>query len=246
MNILIVEDEIFLAKRIEKIFDEKILSNRIDIVHSFTEFQQKIYLLKSYDIIITDLKLCSHEDEPSGYKVIREARLASPKVPIIVVSGINDIERLREAFEYGANDYIFKPFRPKELELRILNWFKTYYLFNTPLSGKHYCYRDLQYDALRNEFLIENTVIPLTRTSKYILSLFFTAPEILWRETVLIEKIWGDVYASIDRNLRVSIYRLKRSLAPYGLDTWIQNIRGEGYIFIDSKSENYSSMYPKL
>jgi DNA-binding response OmpR family regulator len=246
MNILIIEDEVFLARRIGMIFNAKVIANRVDVIHSYREFRQKYPSITSYDIIITDLKLNSMEQEPSGYKIIRDVRERSTKIPIIVISGMNDTERLREAFEYGANDYIFKPFRLKELELRILNWFKTYYLFNTPLSGKHYCYRDLQYDALRNEFLIDNTVIPLTRTSKYILSLFFTAPEILWRETVLIEKIWGDVYASIDRNLRVSIYRLKRSLAPYGLDTWIQNIRGEGYIFIDSKSENYSSMYPKL
>jgi two-component system phosphate regulon response regulator PhoB len=69
--------------------------------------------------------------------------------------------------------------------------------------------------------------IPLTKNNKYILSLFFAKPEKLLRESFLIEKIWGDVCVTVDRNLRVNILRLKRALLPFGIDTWIQNIRGE-------------------
>lgn len=46
------------------------------------------------------------------------------RIPIIVLSGKGDIDVLRRAFALGASDYIIKPIRPKELELRIMNWLK--------------------------------------------------------------------------------------------------------------------------
>jgi two-component system phosphate regulon response regulator PhoB len=82
-----------------------------------------------------------------------------------------------------------------------------------------------------NEFYLRETHIPLTKGNKYILWLFFTSPEKLLREEYLIEKIWGDIYLTIERNPRVNIFRLKNSLFPFGIDTWIHNVRGEGYIF---------------
>ncbi len=51
-------------------------------------------------------------------------RERDPRIPIIVLSGQGDIDILRRAFSLGASDYIIKPIRPKELELRIMNWLK--------------------------------------------------------------------------------------------------------------------------
>ena len=147
--------------------------------------------------------------------------------PIVVISGLSDIERLREAFSYGANDYIIKPIRLKELEVRVENWFKNYCLTHTSYSGTYYYYKDLRYDMNTNEFYLKDVHIPLSKGNKYILWLFFTSPEKLLRENYLVEKIWGDIYVTIQRNLRVSVFRLKNSLFPFGIDGWIQNVRGE-------------------
>ena len=48
-------------------------------------------------------------------------------VPIVVISGYDDIEKLRYAFSLGISDYIIKPVRRKELEVRVLNWMHTHY-----------------------------------------------------------------------------------------------------------------------
>ncbi len=236
MNILIIEDEVFLANRIQKIFEGKVVSNRVRVVHSYLEFLDEFFIIASYDIILTDLKLSKDSKELVGYKIIQMIRQKQALTPIVVISGFSDVERLREAFSYGASDYIIKPIRLKELEIRVENWFKNYCLLNTAYSGSYYYYKDLRYDLNTNEFYLRETHIPLTKGNKYILWLFFTSPEKLLRDDYLVEKIWGDIYLTIERNLRVNIFRLKNSLFPFGIDTWIHNVRGEGYIFSEETS----------
>ena len=57
MNILIIEDDVFLAKRITKMFESKIITNRVKMVHSYFAFLDELSIIKSYDIILVDLKL---------------------------------------------------------------------------------------------------------------------------------------------------------------------------------------------
>jgi response regulator of citrate/malate metabolism len=57
MNLLIIEDDIFLANKIKQIFEKKIISNRVNILTSFDEFTRKIYLINSYDIVLVDILL---------------------------------------------------------------------------------------------------------------------------------------------------------------------------------------------
>lgn len=233
MNILIIEDDVFLAGKIWKIFESKVIANRVKILHSFTEFLDELSIISSYDIVLTDLKLSANSKELCGYRIIKAIREKKAQMPIVVISGFSDIDRLREAFEYWASDYIVKPIRLKELELRVSNWFKNYCLskLTSAWKGNVYHYKELSYHLDKNEFYFKRTHIPLTKNNKYILSLFFTSPERLLRESFLVEKIWWDICITVDRNLRVSILRLKNSLSPFGLDTWIHNIRWEGYIF---------------
>ncbi|HBB27493.1 TPA: hypothetical protein DCZ36_03295 [Candidatus Gracilibacteria bacterium] len=232
MNILIIEDNVFLAKRIARVFEAKIIVNRVKIRHSFLEFLEELPIISSYDMVLVDLKLSEDTLELCGYKIIRAIRKKQINIPIVVMSGFSDIDRLRLAFEYGASDYIIKPIRLLELEIRVFNWFKNYYLSNIPSSGSVHSYKNLKYNLDKNEFYLDETLIPLTRNNKYILSLFFSHPEKLLQESFLCEKIWGDICFSTERNLRVNILRLKQALLPFGIDTWIQNIRGEGYIFL--------------
>ena len=132
----------------------------------------------------------------------------------------------------------------KELEIRITNWFHTFYFSQITFLGKQYSYKLLSYHIGQNKFSYADRDIPLSRRSKYILSLFFANPEKLITEKFLKEKIWGDHDNSEDRNIRVNILRLKKALAPYGIAHWIQNIHGEGYTFRESAT--YSKIYQEL
>ena len=141
------------------------------------------------------------------------------------MSCFSEIDRLRMAFDYGASDYIIKPIRLQELEIRVFNWFRNYCLPHVGSYKKTYFYNNLCYDIEKNEFSFQNELIPLAKTSKYILSVLFFKKEKLLNKDFLYEKIWGDVCFGLNKNLRVNIFRLKKTLSPFGIDAWIHNVR---------------------
>lgn len=235
MNILIIEDDFCLGEKIWEMLQEKVITNRVTVLRSFESFIVEYADITHYDLILTDLNLWNHR-EPEGFEIIKRIREKHTNIPVIVISGYDDIEKLRYAFSIGANDYIIKPIRLKELEIRITNWFQTFYFSQITFLGKQYSYKSLSYHIGQNRFSYDDRDIPLSRRSKYILSLLFANPEKLLTEKYLKEKIWWDHEDSEERNIRVNILRLKKALVPYGIADWIQNIHGEGYILRESST----------
>ncbi len=233
MNILIIEDDKYFASHLKKALVMNDIVHRVDIVDCFCAFMGVFSNLEWYDIILTDLWFTEEAlREFDGFYVIRAIREASIRIPIIVISGRNDISKIQSAFKLWANDYIVKGTRMKELEVRVMHWFQYFHLekLNSD-GGVVYEYKNLCFNLEKNEFLMESTPIPLTRSNKRVLSVFFMQPEELLPESYLISKLWWDVSLEIDRNIRIHISRLRTALNPFGIDTWIQNIHSEGYIF---------------
>lgn len=232
MNILIIEDDIFLAEKIKHIFENKIITNRIYLAHSKEDFYNYFSIISSFDIILTDLKLSHWQKEKQWYEIIQKIREKNITIPIVVISASNEIDCLRLAFEYGASDYIIKPIRLKELEVRVMNWFSNYYLSQIHFVGRVYYYKELSYHIDNNEFYFCQKLIPLTKNNKYLLSIFFSNQEKILKEDFLVEKIRWDIVNIIERSLRVNILRLKKWLKPFWIDHRIHNIRWEWYQLI--------------
>lgn len=226
-----------LAGHIRQTLLGSIITNRINIIASAVEFARYAPQITSYDIILTDLSLVQNEHDFWWYKIIEHITKKSPNIPIIVMSWYGDIDTLRHAFELGATDYLIKPFRLKELEVRVHHWFQRY-CFQKAEKEKHYYMQSwIGYDMKKNEFYKSKVIIPLSRTQKYIFSLFFANPNTILTQEFLREKIWWDHDESPERNLRIVILRLRRILATYGLDKALITVRAEGYLFDTSLIE---------
>lgn len=237
MNILIIEDDWLLWNNIKKIFDKNIITNRIKVLKSFQEFSRELGLIKSYDIILVDILLWSKEEQ-NWIEIIKEIRKKTTSIPIVIISWLDDIYWIESWFKHWANDYITKPFRLKELEIRVFKWFEMY--FYTDFSGKDkISYEWIEYDLIKNEFYFNWKIMDLTKWNKYLFSLFLWNPWVLLKEDFLVEKIWWDVNAIIDRNLRVNILRLKSALKEYWIDERIQNIRWEWYMLKKTEVESW-------
>lgn len=227
MNILIIEDDTFLSENIKNVFEKKIITNRIKIISKYNELIREINIIKTYDIILVDILLWNKE-KYNWIDLIKEIRKKNKQVPIVIISWLDSIEWIEKWFRSWANDYIIKPFRLKELEIRVFKWFEMY--FYKDLSWKNKInYKWLEYNVTKNEFYYNKKILKLTKSSKYLLSLLLSKPEVTISERDLKEKIWWDICSIIDRNLRTNIVRLKSSLKWYELDWWIENVRWEWY-----------------
>lgn len=146
MNILIIEDDVFLASKLQEVFQQNVVINRIDRAHSYEEYLHQIDNINSYDIILTDIVLSEEEGAKDGIDILRYIRSQSLTVPIIIISSLSSYESLENAFRVGATDYIIKPFRLRELEIRVNRWFQEY-VFSTYYSqSKMITYAGIEYD----------------------------------------------------------------------------------------------------
>lgn len=193
MNILIIEDDSFFAENLKKAFQKNHIVHRVDIVHSFSQFMAIFSAIEGYDIILTDIRLSldSSLNMFDGFHIIQTIRDAKIQVPIIIISGRDKLSEIQCAFGMGANDYIIKGIRMKELELRVIHWFRYYHMTRIPADTESiHTYKRLAYNLDKNEFLVENSPINLTKTNKYILSLFFINAEKILSESYLIGRVW--------------------------------------------------------
>lgn len=229
MNILIIEDDCLLANNIKKVFDKMVITNRIKVLSSYEEFLNEVGNICYYDVLLTDIKLWPDMSK-TGIDVIKVIRMWKKHIPVVVISCFWEIRRLEQAFNVWANDYLIKPFRLKELQIRVTKWFKIYFTSLNLWKNNKKNYKELEYDLDSNEFYFNWWLIPLSKKLKYILSLFLSTPERLISEMELIEKIRWEEYLVSKKNVRIIILRLKNNLRPFWIDKRINNIRGEWYV----------------
>lgn len=229
MNILIVEDDILLANNIKNTFEKIVITNRIKILNSYEEFLPELSRIKYYNVLLTDIKLWKDFNN-TWIDIIKIIRSKKINIPIVVISCLSEIRWLETAFDVWANDYLIKLFRLKELQIRVVKWFKIYFTSLDLWINDKKMYNELEYDLNTNEFYYKWYLISMSKKLKYILILFLREPEKLVSELELVEKIRWDEYLISKRNIRVSILRLKNILKPFWIDNWIKNIRWEWYI----------------
>ena len=229
MNILIVEDDQFLAKNIIKQFHKYAPTNIIKHLSSYNDFLWESHY-DIYDIILLDICLSEKPLDRSGLNILQHIRKTNTTIPIVVMSNIIQYSYLERAFEYWAQDYLIKPFRVRELQIRIQRWFHSYIFNEFYSSPKNLVYHQLEYSPSTNEFLYDNKKLELSKSSKYVLSLLLINKERLVTKQFLSEKIWWYSEKTENKNLRIKILRLKESIINLPLNSRIQTVRGEGYI----------------
>lgn len=229
MNILIIEDDIFLAKNIKRVFKKRVITNIITLISSYEGFIQELPIINSYDIILVDIMLKDWLSK-NWLDIIELLRWKNINIPIVVISWYNDIQFIDHAFRVWASDYISKPFRLKELEIRVMKWFKSYCMSIMFSNSQTISYKHLAYNFNENEFYFDQEKIKLTKKSKFILFQLLIKSEQLVYENDLIDKLWWDRESIKERNLRVNILRLKKSLNEVGIKKRIHNKRGEWYM----------------
>ena len=183
------------------------------------------------DLILLDLML----PRVSGVDVCREIRTTS-KVPIIMVTAKSDEIDTVVGLEVGADDYITKPYRMRELIARmraVLRRFEDSEADASTAGPAPLEVRDITVDIERHEVTVRGEVVPMPLKEFELLSLLVgNAGRVLTRDT-LIDRVWGHDYVGDTKTLDVHIKRLRSKIEEEpSQPRRIVTIRGLGYKFV--------------
>lgn len=170
----------------------------------------------------------------SGVRLAKKLRAEdrTRDVPIIMLTARTDETDKVEGLETGADDYITKPFSPKELMARI----KAVMRRRAPqLTNDTVALGGLKLDPITHRLwgkvAADDVAIDLGPTEFRLLHFFMTHPERVHSRTQLLDQVWGDHVFVEERTVDVHIRRLRKALEPTGHDAVIETVRGSGYRF---------------
>ena len=178
----------------------------------------------SFDVLILDVML----PDGSGLDLARELRRDS-KVPILMLTALDDKENRVTGFEAGIDDYIPKPFEPRELLLRLNNILRRY----DPKAASREEIRmgEFVFHIGRGELKRGEAAIKLTERERDLLRQFAVRPGVaIARHELVGSNAEGDATAS-ERAVDVQINRLRRKIEPDPANpAYLQTSRGRGYV----------------
>lgn len=149
-------------------------------------------------------------------------------VPIIMLTARADEQDRITGLDVGADDYIVKPFSPRELIARIKAVLRRRkpQLTEEPVEAQ-----GLILDPVKHRVTINDQTVAIGPTEFRLLHFFMTHPERVHSRSQLLDKVWGDHVFVEERTVDVHIRRLRSVLEPSGHDALVQTVRGSGYRF---------------
>jgi two-component system phosphate regulon response regulator PhoB len=149
-------------------------------------------------------------------------------LPIILLTARGEEEDKVRGLEIGADDYMTKPFSPKELVARIHAVLRR---SGKILGQAQICLGDLILDIDQHRLIIGDRQLEVSPTEVRLMHFFMTHPDKVYTRTQLLDQVWGRSVYIEERTIDVHIRRLRKILEEYGRDDLVQTVRGFGYRF---------------
>ena len=222
-NILVVEDETPIREMISFVLDQNGFNaiEACDIEQALTKIREPYP-----DLILLDWML------PGGTGVSLAKKLKQNEytrnIPVIMLTARSDEDDKVKGFEAGVDDYVTKPFSPKELIARI----KAVIRRVSPTSlEEEVDFHGLKLDPVSHRVAINGNSLALGPTEFRLLHFFMTHPERVYSREQLLDNVWGTNIYVEDRPVDVHIRRLRKAISGEGHEEFVQTVRGAGYRF---------------
>ena len=216
LHILVVDDD----DRIRSLLKDYLTNNQyiVSTAENAEQAKKKIEYIK-FDVLILDVMMPGQD----GYELTKEIK-KKIKVPIILLTAKGEVENRIKGLELGADDYIGKPFEPKELLLRIKNIIKNKNRIN--INSK-YSVGSALIDLNKMIINLKDKSKKINNAEKKILIEMLSNPG----KTFSREEIGSISGISQERSIDVMITRLRQKLEPQPKNPkYLQTIRGSGYV----------------
>ena len=216
MKILVVDDE----SRIRDVIREYLEIEKYDVAEAENGIEAvKLSKMHDYDLIIMDIMM----PKMDGYSAVKEIK-SHKQIPVIMLSARGEEYDKLQGFDIGVDDYVTKPFSPKELVARV----KAVSKRNKNESIK-YVYDGLVVDDMAHVVYIDEEQIYLTPKEYDLLKYLMQNINIALSREALLTNIWGYDFYGDDRTIDTHIKTLRNNLGKYR--GFIVTVRGMGYKF---------------
>ncbi len=212
-TILIVEDEPTLADLIRINLDRAGFASRWA-----PDAATAVKLSGEADLLLLDVLL----PDGNGFDLCRSLRDAGSTTPIVVVTALGDDDEKLRGFECGADDYVTKPFNPRELVARVEAVLRR--------SGRIAPHRELKLDREGRRVFVRGREVPLSPKEFELLRYFMEHPGRLLSRDQLLDAVWGVDYVGDPKTVDVHVRRLREKVERIPEDPQlIQTVWGAGY-----------------
>ena len=221
-KILLVEDELAIREMMKFAFYK---SDFILLEAEDAEQAQVMIMQEHPDLILLDWMLPGISGLELAQRLKKDT--ASKEIPIIMLTARGEENDRVRGLDAGADDYVTKPFSPRELMARI----KAVLRRSTPDQDGILEIGGIRMDSAKHRLSVGENKFALGPTEYKLLHFFMTHPERVYDRSQLLDRVWGgDVYIE-ERTVDVHIRRLRKALAEFKVEHLIQTVRGAGYRF---------------
>ncbi len=220
--ILLVEDDFALAMGTEYALQ----AEGYKVFHASNLREARAYVKENVDLILLDVML----PDGTGFDFCREVRSENVLVPIIFLTAVGDEVNVVQGLELGADDYVTKPYRVKELLSRISANIRRYHMQNSAGDSRQYAFGAHIFYVEEFRLQCNHVNVECTPSELRLLKeLLLNEGQVLTRNQLL-ERLYDAEENYIDDNT-LSVY-MKRLRDRLGKDAeWIETVRGVGYRF---------------
>jgi DNA-binding response OmpR family regulator len=166
----------------------------------------------------------------SGLELLKRVRDRGVQTPALFLTAHDALDDKVAGFEAGADDYLAKPFSPRELEYRVEALLRRSSEVAQPTDGTRIQVGDLVIDKRRHEVSRQGHRVDLTPLEFQILELLASEPGRAWSRNALLDKVWSTDYEGYQRNIDPHINRLRKKLESDPKNPkYVLTVRGVGY-----------------
>lgn len=181
-------------------------------------------LSSDYNIILMDLML----PLKTGEEILKELRKVK-NTPVIIISAKSEVYNRIELFKIGADDYITKPFDIDEVMLRIQAVLRR----TEAQASEILCFKEMKLDTDSKRVYIGDNELNCTATEYSILEAMLKNPKTIFSKRRLYESISGDSYLNDDNTMNVHISNLRKKIAKFTAEEYIETVYGMGYRLVN-------------
>ena len=221
-RILLVDDEVEITEINKRYLTQA--GYEVNVAH---DGQEALELFQKYsiDLIITDIMMPNMD----GYDLIGEVQYLSPEQPFLFITAKTSEPDKIYSLSMGADDFITKPFSPRELVLRVNNILRR--IHRSAGADEKLQLGDLEINHATREVTVHGQSLMMTIKSFELLWILASNPQRVFSKTELYEKVWQEDFVDDTNTLNVHIHALRQDLAKLSTEKTptIKTVWGLGY-----------------